>query len=124
MGHRVEHDVDSHRIGFGFGKVFEVILVVPFALPAVAEVSVMTGEHHDALLVIENSAVMYCLGPAAASPLESDACELAAGAPVHTGHLWFFLEVEYAVEDRVVHRQFRGLTIGKYPLQFLGEVFP
>ncbi len=55
----VKNDVDAQRIGALFGKNLEIIVVLAFALPAVAVVGVVRGDDHDAALVVEPGADVH-----------------------------------------------------------------
>jgi len=119
MRHCVEDYVDAHRIGFRFGEVSKVILVLALTLPTVPEVGVVADDDHHPFLVVKDALIMdfaAIVGPG--SPLKIP--------PVHgkvdAGQLGFFLEVENRVKDGVLKRQFLGFPIGKDPFHLKGEV--
>src|SRR5688500_1443380 len=52
--HRVEDDVDPHRVGLLLGELLEVPFVFALALPAIAEVRVVAdNDHHPVLVVVD-----------------------------------------------------------------------
>src|SRR5207237_10251204 len=51
---KVKNDVDSQRIGSLLGKLVKEVIVLSFALPAVAVVAVMDCNDHDPALVIQD----------------------------------------------------------------------
>ena len=56
VSHRIEDDVDAKRIRFFDGELFEVPGILPFALPSVAQVRVVTNDRHHAPAVVEDAA--------------------------------------------------------------------
>src|SRR5687768_6535646 len=58
MRHRVEHDVDPHRVALGLRERLEVPLVLALALPAVAQVRVVTDNAHHPPLLVEDRTVV------------------------------------------------------------------
>src|SRR5688572_4181630 len=59
MSHRVEDHVDPQRIRDFFGEHFEEILILTFALPAIAIVGIVRGKHHQPPLVVRDHAMMH-----------------------------------------------------------------
>src|SRR5690606_10742683 len=60
--HRVEEDVDGHRVGHLLGEAFEVSRILAFTLPAVAEVGVVADDDHQPPAVIEDALVVHLAG--------------------------------------------------------------
>src|SRR6185295_15350231 len=57
--HRVEDDVDAERISALLGKLAEEILIFLFALPTVAIVGIVAGDHHHMPFLVEQSPNMH-----------------------------------------------------------------
>src|SRR5439155_13611843 len=50
--HQVKNDVDAERIGAFLRELVKEIIILAFALPAVAVVAIVRGDHHDSCLVV------------------------------------------------------------------------
>src|SRR5262245_14479396 len=75
MGHGVKDNVNSERVGAFFGKLVEIILVLPFAFPTVAKVGVVANHDHHPAFVVEDGAVVDLAG---VRPFPGDTGVLAA----------------------------------------------
>ena len=62
MGHEIENDIDAERIGDFLGELAEVLLVFPLAFPAIANVTVVDGENHHPLMVVEQRPDVHLFG--------------------------------------------------------------
>src|SRR6516162_234657 len=98
MGHQVKYRIYSEWVSPLLGKFMEKVIVLAFALPAVAVIAVMHGNHHDAPFIVKNRADMHVnaglrlptptvVGTFAGMPLVSDAVILAANALADVGRL-------------------------------------
>src|SRR5438309_8996103 len=52
--HHVKNNVDAQRIGPLFRELTEKIFVLAFALPTIAVVCVVRGDHHDPALIVQD----------------------------------------------------------------------
>src|SRR5882672_5213821 len=122
VGHCVEEDVDSERIGRLFSEMLEVIMVVAFPFPTIAVVGVVGGEHHDPAFIIEDGAMMG-YSPAF-FPNRIIWIKLLAAAVFHIRDHVFGFDVENAVIQWMVERQFDKFAIAKYFFEFGSHVVP
>lgn len=99
MRHRVQQHVDPQRVPID-REGDEVFAVGAFVLERVSHVRVVSDEHHDTAVLVDDrprvrDGAVSALGCAAA----------AAPPEIDGGDLWNAADGEHAVEDRVVHRQ-------------------
>src|SRR5205823_1386516 len=130
--HQVKNDVNSQRIGPFLRKFVKEVIVLAFALPAVAVVAVVNRDDHHPALFIQNRPDMH-LGAFFPTALfatvtfPSDPVISAATALPHVWCLQFVLgnaQIKYAVKDGMVHRQFHELAFGQHPLDFTMKTLP
>src|SRR5829696_1978033 len=93
MRHRVEDDVDAHRVRLRLGERAEVALVLALTFPPVAKVGVVADDHHHPPLVVEKCAVMHLLRPRVPRSIGGDR-RIRAALPGDRRHLRLLLQVK------------------------------
>src|SRR2546426_11325857 len=106
MGHCIEHNIDPHRVGLLFREFAEIIFVFSLPLPTIAQIGIVTKNDHQAAFVIEDTTIMHLLSSRIMIGLIGDASLLTSDAPINSRHLRLFFQIEDAMENRVVERQF------------------
>ena len=62
MRHGIGHDVDPHRVRLLFRELVEILFVLAFPFPAVAQVGVVADDRHHPALVVVDAQVVDRLG--------------------------------------------------------------
>src|ERR1044071_1197965 len=66
MRHQIEDDVDTERVGDFFRELPEILLVLTFAFPTIADIAVVDGDNHHSLMVVEDRTDVHFMGAFAA----------------------------------------------------------
>ena len=122
MRHRVEHDVDAHRVRLQ-RKAKEILVLFRFALPAIRDVRVVGHEHHETTVVVEDAAKVRLGGLEA-----SLGCASPAGAPpiMNRRNLRDLADRIEGTEDDVVERHIDDgiVVLGKHFVDLTLPVLP
>src|ERR1051326_2962006 len=127
MGHQVKDDVDSEGKGALLGKFMKEIVVLAFPFPAVPVINIMAGDHHNPPLLIEHGFDVHIdtlhsvvIFPGDMIILALDSLADVRSLELVLGHI----EVEDAMENRMIHLQLDKLALGQGPLNFTFENLP
>ncbi len=110
VGHDVEEDIDSEGVGAFFGEFGEVVGVGGFLFPAVAHIGVVIDHDHDAVVVIEDGAVVGFLG---VGTFPGDTGVPVAEGVADIGDLGFGMESVEVGKDGVLEGEFDGFAVGE-----------
>ena len=107
MRHRIHHDINTHRIRLGRGKIAKILVILALALPAIAQICIVHHHDHQPPVLIKNTlavrlrtVLVITPGPA----LISNPCGLPFPETAQTRHLRHLLDIKHNVKQLVIQR--------------------